>query len=118
MRRVPRYLGAERKDWCSRWPDVIEVAGEKRYYGDCCRKHDWRYATPGDRFDRARADRELRDCVTARAGKWWGRLMYWGVRLAGWPPWHYNRTIFMRRLDDDEREELAARFNLGGDADH
>ena len=96
-----------RKDWCSRWPDTING----QYYGDCCRRHDWCYSIPGDRHDRARADRELRECVTARAGKAWGWIMYRGVRLVGWLPWHFSRTIFGRKMDEAERKELGDRVS-------
>ena len=104
----PRYLGAkpEHRDWCSRWPDGS--------YGSCCKRHDWRYAQPGDRHDRARADRELRTCVTEKAGAFMGWVMWLGVRAGGWTPWHFNRTIFGRKLDDDEFTELDGRYRAPG----
>lgn len=113
---------SERKDWCSNFPD--EVGGV--YYGDCCRRHDHEYSIPGDRHKRRLADVNLRDCVTLRAvakwGKKWGerfgKLVWYGVRSVGWLPWHYNRTIFGRRLNDGERAELEAEFSVGGSADH
>ena len=101
----------ERKNWCSGWPDAIRG----KDYGECCRRHDLAYATPGTWLDRAQADWELRACVEARVGRGWARLMFIGVRAFGWTPWRFNRTIFGRKVSDEKLADLDRR--LGGAAD-
>jgi len=113
---------SERKDWCSNFPDEIDGI----YYGHCCRRHDFDYSMPGDRHLRKIADERLGACISAMmAAKWgqkwggrWGRLMLLGVRTFGWLPWHYQRTIWGRKLSDGERSELGLEFGIGGSADH
>jgi hypothetical protein len=82
------------KDFCSRWPD--DVAGV--YYGSCCAAHDDAYRTPGNRHDRKKADDALRECMIRKgAPKWWCNVTWLGVRLFGWTPWHFNRSIFFQQ---------------------
>ena len=79
------------KDFCSNFPDNVDGV----YIGGCCKEHDAAYTIPGDRFARLVADKHLRACIAGRSGKpWLGTLMYVGVRMFGWTPWHFNRTIF------------------------
>ena len=67
-------------------------------WGDCCVEHDMLYWCGGTRSDRSRADRELRECVSARVSGWrgasLGRLMEAGTFLGGSPwlpsPWRWG----------------------------
>lgn len=67
-------------------------------WGECCVAHDRVYWCGGTRSDRRRADRELRECVTARVrgwrGAWLGHSMEIGTFFGGVPwlptPWRWG----------------------------
>lgn len=72
-------------DGCSRFPDGTPT--QPTLWRDCCVAHDLAYWQGGSRQQRLAADRQLRVCVSERAGAALGELMYSGVRLGGSPRW-------------------------------
>ena len=90
MPRVPKPLTKREalqlampfhSDGCTKWPDIQE-------WQECCCQHDRAYQF-GKYWgmSRARADKELRDCVR-RQGYWVAaQMMYIGVRLFGARYW-------------------------------
>jgi len=74
-----------RSDGCSRFPDG--TPSQPTLWRDCCVTHDLAYWQGGTREQRLIADRELRACVSERAGAALGGLMFSGVRLGGSPRW-------------------------------
>ena len=81
-------MSKSRRDYCTCAPDTLASAG---YIGDLCQRHDIAYAAGGNKADRLRADRRLRDGIYARAyarGKAWrgwaaSRMYYRWVRCLG-----------------------------------
>jgi hypothetical protein len=53
-------------------------------YTSCCENHDAAY---GAGYDRAKADRDLRDCVIACGRPHLAWIMWAGVRAFGWVFW-------------------------------
>jgi len=51
----------------------------------CCVRHDIDYWCGGSSDARKKADEEFRSCVIGNHKKWWGTIMYSGVRLFGVP---------------------------------
>lgn len=74
---------SDEKDHCSFWPD-----GE---YGSCCEQHDICYTEGGDSGDRAKCDKQLRDCIAEKQGSFMAWTMWLGVRFVGWLPHHFKR---------------------------
>ncbi len=67
-------------DGCSMWPDNDWV--------ECCVIHDTVYWMGGTRKERKKADKELRQCVSATGHPFISSMMYFGVRAGGvyWLP--------------------------------
>jgi hypothetical protein len=73
-------------DGCSCFPETG--------FEDCCRAHDKIYYRGGSEADRAKADRELRQCIRGKGHTLMGDILYYSVRVGGVPwvptPWRWG----------------------------
>jgi hypothetical protein len=71
-------------DLCTFFPEGTRL--EPRLWEDCCVQHDLVYWAGGSKAQQKQSDKELKQCVTDKAGKMWGNLMYRGVRMGHLSP--------------------------------
>ena len=64
-----------KSDGCSVVPDYDQQ--------ECCVRHDWLYWRGGTFRDRARADRELFECIRTTKSGWLAPFRWFGVRIGG-----------------------------------
>ena len=62
-------------DGCSVVPDYDQQ--------ECCVRHDWLYWQGGSFRERARADRELYQCIRTTKSRWLAGIRWFGVRIGG-----------------------------------
>jgi len=111
-------------DGCSMFPDGTIT--QKSLWRSCCIEHDKAYWQGGTFFERVKADKRLRDCVTEAGAPFVAEIMLGGVRIGGspfWPTpyrWGYGwpglrgykpvsaneRAQIKRRLEELEQNEL------------
>jgi len=116
-------LAPFRSDGCSRFPDGTPA--HPQLWLDCCVAHDLAYWQGGTRQQRLEADRQLRACVSRRAGTALGYLMFSGVRIGGSPRWSTDfRWGFgwtparpYGALNDEERQQVKSRLAEWGESD-
>ena len=97
-------------DGCSLFPNG--TSEHKDLWLDCCKKHDHKYWLGGTKAERLKADRGLRDCVSAVGEPKTAELMLEGVRVGGTPylptrfRWGYGWRYFRgyRPLTDGEKK--------------
>lgn len=71
-------------DYCTYFPEgTLE---NPDLWKSCCFDHDLRYWFGGSEAEMLLADQKLRSCVTAKAGSFYGNLMYYGVRAGHFSP--------------------------------
>ena len=71
-------------DFCTYFPEgTLE---NPNLWKQCCFDHDLRYWFGGSSEDMLLADSKLKTCVTARAGSFYGNLMYYGRRAGHFSP--------------------------------
>lgn len=60
--------------------------GSPVLWKDCCVLHDLRYWFGGSQNDMNQADMRLKNCVEKKAGTFWAKLIYQGVRAGHYSP--------------------------------
>ena len=99
-------------DRCTYFPEgTLE---KPNLWGQCCFDHDLRYWFGGSEEDMLKADIRLKNCVTARAGSFYGNLMYYGVRAGHFSPvkneykwsWGWSVPRTNQPLNSQEKEVI------------
>lgn len=104
-------------DGCSMFPDG--TINDHTLWLECCVEHDKAYWKGGSYPDRVRADRALRDCVSASGAPFIAEIMLEGVRVGGspfWPTtyrWGYGWPGLRgyRPLSAKEKEQVKAQLD-------
>jgi hypothetical protein len=99
-------------DLCTFFPEGTRL--EPKLWEECCVQHDLVYWAGGSKDQQNLSDKELKQCVTNKAGKMWGNLMYRGVRMGHLSPiksemkwghgWGDDRSF--KTLDSEETDTI------------
>ncbi|MAZ47866.1 MAG: hypothetical protein CME65_04845 [Halobacteriovoraceae bacterium] len=104
-------------DYCTYFPEgTLE---KPDLWKSCCFDHDLRYWFGGSSADMLMADNKLRNCVTQKAGSFYGNLMYYGVRAGHFSPvknerkwsWGWNFERAFKPLDPQEKKIINHALN-------
>ncbi len=71
-------------DFCTFFPEGTRL--KPKLWEECCVRHDLVYWAGGTKDQQKQSDLELKQCVTIKAGRAWGSLMYRGVRIGHLSP--------------------------------
>jgi hypothetical protein len=77
-------LAEFKTDYCTFFPEG--TMSKPRLWEDCCLQHDLVYWAGGTSEMQDLSDIELRKCVTKKSSRFYGNLMYRGVRLGHYSP--------------------------------
>jgi len=85
-------------DYCTLFPEG--TFKKPRAWANCCLEHDLVYWAGGTQTMQDLSDIKLGECVTSKSSKFYGKLMYNGVRLGHYSPIK-NKTKWGHGWGDD-----------------
>jgi hypothetical protein len=105
-------------DYCTGFPEGTFF--RRNLWKSCCYDHDLRYWFGGTKQDEKTADIVLKQCVSKKAGSFYGNIMYYGVRTGHYSPikhrfkwgWGWPNRHAYKKLNSTEKKVILDSLNL------